>query len=159
MDLIFPGIRKLVWLFGLILIFTGSSLLAYLRTNKGRNKTEQITKAKCEPLKYGHLYLERNEEISEENKSPNHEDLFEELVDFILSFNNEYGYSIPPEPELLVERIEVEDTDRMENEIVIVFSDLVPWKVINTQKSRTRMSISNLETEIQEYREKSIKKN
>lgn len=134
---------------GLLLGFVGSSLLAYLATNSGQKTVRWIVRNRTNPERYGHLFLERTGEISEDNKSANDESSFKGLVVFILSMYRRGEYSIPRNPGVPVERLELVDTKRMDDEIVLVFEEYIPGRISNTKRSETHMSIENLEDEIE----------
>lgn len=149
MQLTFPGFWSVVSVVGLFLSFVGSSLLAYLSTNTGQKTVRRIVHNRTNPERYGYLYLERTGEISEDNKSLNDENSFKELVEFILSMYRRGEYTIPRNPGVPVERVELVDTKRMDDEIVLVFGEDIPKRVFNTKRSETHMSIEDLEDEIE----------
>jgi hypothetical protein len=95
------------------------------------------------------LYLERIGKISEDNKSLNDEDSFRGLVEFILSMYRRGEYTIPRNPGVPVERVELEDSKQMDDEIVLVFEDALPGRVFDTNRSGTNMSIEDLENEVE----------
>lgn len=149
MQLVFPGFWNVVLMIGLLLSFVGSSLLAYLSTNSGQKTVRRIVRGRTSPERYGYSYLERTGKISKDNKSRNDEDSFKGLVEFILSMYRRGEYTIPRNPEVAVKRVELRDTRQMDDEVVLVFEEDIPGRVLNTKTSTTNMSIEDLGAEIE----------